>query len=162
MQFFPRVCIQRTQELLVSVISFRFSPFQFYASCLLQVVYEFSLNEKLKREHLESPNSAELSMSPSFFRPLLSDANQVECEGSVGSNFMTPIFMSHFFAWEIYSLIEYIGVPGRETNRQWYIRSHFCCNVVSQPYGLFNFHDPGFCRDGDNNVNILWEPELMK
>ena len=101
MQFFPRVCIQRTQELLVSVISFRFSPFQFYASCLLQVVYEFSLNEKLKREHLESPNSAEVSMSPSFFRPLLSDANQVKCEGSADSNFMTPIFMSHFFAWEI-------------------------------------------------------------
>ena len=101
MQFFPRVCIQRTQELLVSVISFRFSPFQFYASCLLQVVYEFSLNEKLKREHLESPNSAEVSMSPSFFRPLLSDANQVKCEGSAGSNFMTPTFMSHFFAWEI-------------------------------------------------------------
>ena len=90
MQFFPRVCIQRTQELLVSVISFRFSPFQFYASCLLQVVYEFSLNEKLKREHLESPNSAEVSMSPSFFRPLLSDANQVKCEGSADSNFMTP------------------------------------------------------------------------
>ena len=93
MQFFPRVCIQRTQELLVSVISFRFSPFQFYASCLLQVVYEFSLNEKLKREHLESPNSAEVSMSPSFFRPLLSDANQVKCEGSADSNFMTPMYI---------------------------------------------------------------------